>query len=355
MLELRDIYMNYEGQPLLKGVSLDAHEGETVCLLGASGSGKSTLLRIIAGLEEPDSGEVLWDGQDIRPMPVHRRNFGLMFQDYALFPNRSVAGNVAFGLRMQGLPAGEVRERVTLALRQVNMEAFAARRVTDLSGGEQQRVALARSLAPNPRLLMLDEPLGALDRSLREQLTAELRSLLRAAGIAAIYVTHDQEEAFSLADRLVLLNNGVVAQAGVPAEVYGNPANTWVARFLGMDNLLPAVVVGLHPLALQTAAGVFVSSCSSENRKMGEAVAALFRPGGASLADDTDSAGNCLSGRVKDVVFRGEDYHVELACAGDALFRFNLLQPPAAGQAVSLRLSPSAVVCLPGGQGGMTG
>ncbi len=193
MLTVENIYKTYEDQPLLKGVSFTVGAHESVCLLGASGSGKSTLLRIIAGLESAESGRILWQSQDLKPVPVHRRQFGLMFQDYALFPHRTVAENVAFGLRMQNLPRPEITNRVAEALDQVNLGSFSGRRVTDLSGGEQQRVALARALAPRPRLLMLDEPLGALDRALREQVMEGLRRLLHATGIPAVYVTHDQD------------------------------------------------------------------------------------------------------------------------------------------------------------------
>src|SRR5512147_1293270 len=240
MLELDNIWKSYEGHPLLRGISFTVAAGETVCLLGASGSGKSTLLRIIAGLEGAESGRILWNGQDQKQIPVHQRQFGLMFQDYALFPHRTVAENVAFGLRMQGLPAQEITVRVREALERVNLAGFARRRVTDLSGGEQQRVALARALAPRPRLLMLDEPLGALDRALKEQVEEELRRILHVTDMPAIYVTHDQEEAFAIADRLILLNQGRVVQSGSPAEVYEHPASPWVARFLGLSNLLPA-------------------------------------------------------------------------------------------------------------------
>ena len=238
MLEIKNIKKTYDNQLLLKGVSFKVEQGETVCLLGPSGSGKSTLLNIISGLQKPEEGQVLWNGRDLCEVPVHKRQFGLMFQDYALFPHRNVVENVAFGLRMKGLTKKEIDENVHDALRQVNMENFAHRRVTDLSGGEQQRVALARALAPRPRLLMLDEPLGALDRALREQLTGELRNLLHHTGIPAIYVTHDQEEAFTIADRLILLSEGCVAQVGSPDEIYNNPDSRWVATFLGMKNFL---------------------------------------------------------------------------------------------------------------------
>ncbi|HPO59463.1 MAG TPA: ABC transporter ATP-binding protein, partial [Anaerolineaceae bacterium] len=257
MLEVRDIHKTYEGQPLLRGVSLKVDEGETVCLLGRSGSGKSTLLRIITGLEQPESGDVLWDGASLRGVPVHERNFGLMFQDFALFPHRSVFDNVAFGLRMKHASRAEVEERVMEVLRQVDMQDFARRRVTDLSGGEQQRVALARALAPRPRLLLLDEPLGALDKTLREQLVEELRHLLHVSGTPAVYVTHDQEEAFAVADRLVLLNQGRVEQRGTPAEIYNSPDTPWVARFLGLTNLVPGEVVSSQPLQVRTDLGLF--------------------------------------------------------------------------------------------------
>ncbi len=208
MLEVIDIHKSYEDAPLLRGISFTVAAGETVCLLGASGSGKSTLLRIIAGLEAAEEGRICWDGKDLASVPAHRRGFGLVFQDYALFPHLNVVENVAFGLQMLNLPPGQIKARVTEVLDKVNLSEFQDRRVTDLSGGEQQRVALARALAPNPHLLMFDEPLGALDRSLRERLMEELRSILHTTGVPAVYVTHDQEEAFTLADRILLLHAG---------------------------------------------------------------------------------------------------------------------------------------------------
>ena len=213
-LDVIDLYKNYEGQPLLQGENFHVETGETLCLLGSSGSGKSTILRIIAGIETPDSGQVHWNDRDTTLVPVFRRNFGLMFQDYALFPHLNVFDNVAFGLRMQNVPKAEIAGKVKSALERVNMNSFAERQVTDLSGGEQQRIALARALAPSPRLLMLDEPLAALDRSLRVELQEELRTLLHQTGIPAIYVTHDQEEAILLGDRLALLHAGRIVQSG---------------------------------------------------------------------------------------------------------------------------------------------
>jgi ABC-type Fe3+/spermidine/putrescine transport system ATPase subunit len=218
MLSLKYLRKQYEGRWLLDDVNLDVAQGEILGLLGESGSGKSTLLRITAGLEDAVSGQIFWNSKDITNLEPHKRGFGLMFQDYALFPHQTVAQNVAFGLRMQGLNKPEVDARVGKALETIRMSSFADRHVTELSGGEQQRVALARALAPDPSLLMLDEPLGALDHALRVELMHELRRVLFASGKPAIYVTHDREEAFAIADRLAVLHNGKIIQTGTPQE-----------------------------------------------------------------------------------------------------------------------------------------
>ena len=345
MLEVRDIHKIYERQPLLQGVSLSVSAGETVCLLGASGSGKSTLLRIITGLEQPDQGQVLWDGEDLAAIPVHRRRFGLMFQDYALFPHRSVAENVAFGLRMQGLHHEEIQARVFTALSQVNMESFAARRVTELSGGEQQRVALARALAPRPNLLMLDEPLGALDRTLRAQLLGELRKLLHNSGIPAIYVTHDQEEAFAIADRLVLLHNGRVEQDGSPEEVYARPASAWAARFLGFVNLLSGRIISLDPLRVETPLGCWLAGdAGSSTARIDKPVILLIKPHRIT-SPATHGECNQLEGVVQDVLFRGVDFRVDILAQGME-FQFFFDQPLKVGQTVKLKIDPQAVLCL---------
>lgn len=344
MLTVEDIHKQYEGQPLLRGVSFSVQHGETVCLLGSSGSGKTTLLRIIAGLEAPERGRVLWAGRDLADTPVHKRNFGLMFQDYALFPHRTVAENIAFGLRMQNLPRAEIELRVTAALQQIELPGFANRRVTDLSGGEQQRVALARALAPRPHLLMLDEPLAALDRSLGEQLLTELRRLLQVTRIPAIYVTHDQEEAFAIADRLILLHDGAIAQSGVPHEVYQQPASTWVARFLGLKNLLPGVVEAGNPLQVRTAVGVLSSHCLPAHLQPGDQVTLLVRPSGARVADAANH--QTLTGTVTDCLFRGESYHLTLRCGREVELEFSLPIPAAIGATLHLRLPPEAILCL---------
>ncbi|NJQ02278.1 ABC transporter ATP-binding protein [Streptomyces zingiberis] len=244
LLRLEGVTVRFAGRPALDAVDLRADAHRTVCLLGPSGSGKSTLLRVVAGLQRPDAGRVLLDGRDQDGVAAHRRGVGLMFQDHQLFPQRNVAGNVGFGLRMRGLPRAETARRVDALLDLVGLPGAGRRPVSSLSGGEQQRVALARALAPEPRLLMLDEPLGQLDRTLRERLTVELRALFGRLGTTVLAVTHDQGEAFALADRVVVMREGRVAQSGEPLEVWRRPASEFVARFLGFRNVVTATVRG---------------------------------------------------------------------------------------------------------------
>ncbi len=346
MLELRDVTKTYNGRRVLDRVSFSVSRGETVCLLGPSGSGKSTTLRVIAGLEEPDEGDVLWQGKSLLGVPPHERRFGLMFQDYALFPHMNVWENVAFGLRMQGMSKGEIERHVREALERVNMLEFARRRVTDLSGGEQQRVALARTLAPRPRLLMLDEPLGSLDRALRERLLEDLRHILAEEDIPAIYVTHDQEEAFAIADRIVLLHEGRVVQQGTPEEVYQRPATPWVAQFFGLTNLLSGRVVGLSPLRVMTGEGVFQPACDGSRWEIGEAVIILLRPRGATLVTDAVERPNMVRGRVVDTVFLGDMYRVAVLTKGGHTFKFEIPQALKRGEDVVLRVADERIQCF---------
>ncbi len=240
MLEVRGLSLRFGSTVALDAVDLDVADGETLAVLGPSGCGKSTLLRTVAGLETPDAGTVSWDGRDLAAIPPHRRRFGLMFQDHALFPHRDVIGNVAFGLRVQGSGRSEATRRARAVLALVGLGGFDHRDVRSLSGGEQQRVALARALAPAPRLLMLDEPLGSLDRRLREDLAAELRRLFVELGTTAVFVTHDHSEAFTVADRVAVMDHGRVLQTGTPFEIWNRPADEVTARFVGFANILDA-------------------------------------------------------------------------------------------------------------------
>ncbi|MEU2061393.1 ABC transporter ATP-binding protein [Streptomyces sp. NPDC013455] len=244
LLSLAAATVRFGGRAVLDAVDLDVAEHEVVCVLGPSGSGKSTLLRTVAGLQPLDAGRVSLDGRDQRGVPAHKRGVGLMFQDHQLFPQRDVGANVAFGLRMHGVAARERDTEVGRLLELVGLPGAARRAVASLSGGEQQRVALARALAPRPRLLMLDEPLGQLDRSLRERLVVELRELFGRLGTTVLAVTHDQGEAFALADRVVVMRDGRIAQSGTPLDVWQRPADAFVARFLGFQNVVPATVAG---------------------------------------------------------------------------------------------------------------
>ena len=337
-LQVVNIEKEYEGSPLLKGISLDVSTGEVLCLLGRSGSGKSTLLRIIAGIETAESGQVLWNGEDMCNVPTHLRRFGMMFQDYALFPHLNVRGNIAFGLRMQGMAQDEIDSKVDEALKRVNLVGFAERSVTDLSGGEQQRVALARALAPSPRLLMLDEPLAALDRALRAQLQEELHEVLHQSNIPAIYVTHDQDEAFALGDRLALLNEGEIVQSGTPEEVYRQPRSTWVAQFLGMENQFPGTVTGTDPLVVSTEFGELATSIpKSEHIKMGSRVSAVMLSLDVEIALKS-SGRNIVRLIVDEAIFKGDHYRTITHCQNGKLLSVNIKSKYEKGDGIAVYL-----------------
>ncbi|MFN8386687.1 MAG: ABC transporter ATP-binding protein [Anaerolineales bacterium] len=319
MLEIKNIFKTYGDNPLLKNISFKVGGGETVCLLGASGSGKSTLLRMIAGLESPDAGFISFGGLDLAATPPHLRDFGLVFQDYALFPHLNVNDNVAFGLKMRRMRRDEISQRVASSLELVNLKRFEQRNVNDLSGGEQQRVALARALAIRPRLLMFDEPLGALDRTLREGLLNELRTILQKTNIPAIYVTHDQEEAFAIADRVLILHEGNIIREGTPADVWANPMSEYVAKFLGLGNVIGGVVkekMQSSTWKVESEAGEFVVQCKHKHSK-GEGVHLLARPAiraerSEPIGERSRSASATLKGVVADVVFQQDKYKITL-------------------------------------------
>jgi len=308
MLEVHHIFKTYEGKPLLNDISFRVDTGETICLLGASGSGKSTLLRIIAGLEDADAGIISFDELNLTSTPPHLRDFGFVFQDYALFPHLSVNDNVAFGLKMRRLSQDQIVKRVASSLEMANLGGFGSRRVTELSGGEQQRVALARALATRPRLLMFDEPLGALDRTLREDLLNELRAILHQTGIPAIYVTHDQEEAFTIADRVLILHDGSITREGTPADVWAKPESVFVAGFLGLGNVFPAHVrekTKEERWNVESEMGSFVVGCGHEH-SWGENVHLLVRPLPA------EKEPNHVQGVVTDVIFQRDRFKIIL-------------------------------------------
>jgi len=332
MLQVERALVRFGATTAVDAVDLEVGAGETVAILGPSGCGKTTLLRAIAGLQPLDAGRVIWDGDDLAGTPAHRRRFGLMFQEYALFPHRDVAGNVAFGLRMAGVHQPERDQRVAEVLELVGLRALADRRVAQLSGGEQQRVALARALAVEPRLLMLDEPLGALDRPWRERLLGEFRELLARTGLPAIYVTHDHEEAFALADRIVVMRAGRVVQAGPPAEVWHRPADPWTAAFLGFA---PAVAARFTTGGVDTPWGVLPVAERGEG-----AVQVVLRPDALRL----DPAAP-LSGKIVRRTFAGDHAELEVETAGPPIhLRVPYRDAPAVGDAIGLAVEPDGVL-----------
>ena len=241
-VSLQNIEKSFRNQKVIDGISLDVRQGEFLTLLGPSGCGKTTLLRMINGFEKPDSGSVLIDGEDQVSVPPNKRNVNTVFQSYALFPHLTVRENVEFSLKMKKVPEEKIVEKVNAVLEMTNLEAFANRKPSKLSGGQQQRVAIARSLVCEPKVLLLDEPLGALDLKLRKQMQMELKDMQKASGITYIYVTHDQEEALSMSDTVVVMNEGIIQQVGSPEDIYNEPENRFVASFIGESNIIEAVM-----------------------------------------------------------------------------------------------------------------
>jgi len=338
-LQISNIYKAYGDKQVLKGITFNLYQGEIIALLGPSGCGKSTLLSTVAGIEKPDAGEIYWEGKPIHDTPPHLRDFGLMFQDNALFPHMNVFENVAFGLEMSKIGKDSIEQKVTETLDLVNLQGLGDRDVNSLSGGEQQRVALARSLAPQPRLLMLDEPLGSIDRALRERLIVELRSILRQINQTAIYVTHDQEEAFAIADRIVLMNQGKIEQIGRPEEIFRHPETLFAATFLGLTNLIPGMAkVNNGRYKVETALGEFPISESFEGN-----VTVLIRPDSASL---NGQSGIILNGRVVEKTFRGNLSQVVINI-NDVKLTFHFLSNidlPEVGSTIRLNLDPEEAI-----------
>ncbi len=328
-LRVEGLTLSFDGVPVLDGIDLEVAAGEVVVLLGPSGCGKSTLLRAIAGLEHPSEGQVWWGDENLTVVATHQRGIGLMFQDHALFPHRDVAGNVEFGLRVAGMPADQRTHRVRRTLDLVGLPGFGDRRVDTLSGGEAQRVALARSLAAGPRLLMLDEPLGSLDRALRERLTAELGALLRRLGQAVVHVTHDHDEAFALADRIAVMGSGRLVRVGTPAEVWADPRSVHAARCLGHENLVGLDGDGGCPLG-----------------RLGDGPGTVLIRGDRLIVRPKPPAGG-LVGEVRRTSIRGGRTLLDLDVAGVAI-RVWWDGPATIGDRVELVLADGAIVPLVG-------
>jgi len=329
-----------DGTRALEPATLDIARGETLVLLGPSGCGKTTMLRIIAGLEVPDEGgNVLFDGKDMTKVPIEKRNVGMVFQSYALFPNMSVADNIGYGLKIRGVKKDERASRVAELVRLTNITGLENRRIDQLSGGQRQRVALARAVAIRPGILLLDEPLTALDAALRERLRSELNRLLRALGITAIYVTHDQSEAMELGDRIVVMSKGKIAQIGTPREIYFTPRNRFVAEFIGAANIIEASVEN-GELVLPGGRQRITSQINLA------AAVAMVRPESIRLVEATDGA---LIGVVDSVAFNGEKQRLVVSGTTDKPLTVDAPNSAQvkAGDRVGLSIAPQAIRLLP--------
>jgi spermidine/putrescine transport system ATP-binding protein len=355
-VELRKVFKVYNGETAVRGIDLDIHQGEFFSILGPSGCGKTTTLRIIAGFEEPTGGEVLIRGKSMVNVPPHRRPVNTVFQSYALFSHLTVWENVAFGLRLQKCPKSEVQQRVGQALQLVKMENYARRYPAQLSGGQQQRVALARALVNRPTVMLLDEPLGALDLKLRKEMQVELANLHRNLGITFVMVTHDQEEALSLSDRIAVMNNGRIEQIGTPNEIYDHPCSAFVADFIGDTNLFRGRVESSYGSTLQivTANGLqlWVKPHDSWKEASSSEVVVSVRPEKIHLGKgEVSEQLNCYEGRLKDYMYLGTHIHylVDLP-SGDTVTVFQAnrsFEPPELDTPIQLYWSAQDGIALP--------
>ena len=334
MLRVRDVRVRFGNLDAVDGVDLEVGPGKVLALMGPSGCGKTTLLRVIAGLQNPDSGKVEWNGNDLTTVPAHQRGIGLMFQDYALFPHLDVGRNVGFGLRMTGFDRDAASDRVREALSLVGLECYERRAIAELSGGEQQRVALARTIAPEPKIVMLDEPIGSLDRTLRDRLMVEMSDLFADLGIGVLYVTHDQREAFAVADSIAVMRSGRLVQVATPEELWRAPGSAFVARFIGLDNIYSGTAsAGRLDLGWTTVAGVDISAGHADVVVPPEAIA-------------VDPRGS-ITATVETVAYRGGTYRVAASC-GDARMHFDSPAREAAGDHVRLSIAGAQVIELAG-------
>ena len=304
----RNVTHAYDGTLALDTVSFDVADGEFVTLLGPSGCGKTTLLRIASGFLDPTAGDVLLQGQSVVGVPPYRRNTSMVFQDYALFPHRTVAQNVAFGLRMRGMPPDEIRRRVDEMLDLLDLAGLGERRIGQISGGQAQRVALGRSMIVEPAVLLLDEPLGALDLKLRRQMQVELKRIQRQVGMTFLYVTHDQEEALAMSDRIAVMNKGRLMQYGTPHEIYQRPRSQFVADFIGEANLIPCRILERKPdgLLLQGPGGApFAAAPSGADLAPGAEAILVVRPENLALAAPSSPPANAIDATVQELTYLG--------------------------------------------------
>ncbi|WMJ83546.1 ABC transporter ATP-binding protein [Oscillospiraceae bacterium LTW-04] len=341
LLELQNITAGYDKNIILKDFNLSVEKGELLSLLGSSGCGKTTTLRLVAGFSEPMSGSFMFDGKDYTRVPLHKRNFGFVFQSYALFPHMTIFDNVAFGLKMRKMDTAAIADAVHNILKTVDLEGFEHRLPRELSGGQRQRVALARALVVKPDLLLFDEPLSNLDAKLRVKMRVEIRKLQQELGFTAIYVTHDQEECFAISDKVAIMNNGVIEQLGAPSEIFNNPKTEFVARFVGFENFFNLTRTGEKNF---TAAGV---SLAVDQPCMGDSFKGCIRPEDIVVCPAGEKTANAVPGRVVVSTFLGKrnQYNVETPI-GELVVSTSQEQAFNIGDAVTLSLVSNKIILI---------
>ncbi len=335
LIEIKNIHKNFSGVNILDDISLYVRKNEFITLLGPSGCGKTTTLRIIAGFETPTSGEVLFDGKDILNVPAHKRKINTVFQKYALFPNMNVYENIAFGLTIKKMDKATIDEKVTKMLKLVNLSGFEKRSIKALSGGQQQRVAIARALVNEPEVLLLDEPLGALDLKLRKEMQIELKNMQVQLGITFIYVTHDQEEALTMSDTVVVMNNGKIQQIGTAEDIYNEPKNAFVADFIGESNILTGRM--LEDYKAEFIGQTF--ECVDFGFEANEEVDVVIRPEDIEILEFSEGQ---FPAKVTQVTFKGVHYDIHLETP-EFTFKSNLTWAPNVGDNVSISIKPDLI------------
>ncbi len=335
IIKLKDIVKTFDKETVLSGIDLDIHDNEFITLLGPSGCGKTTTLRIIGGFETPDSGHVFFDGEDITNLPPYKRHINTVFQRYALFPHLNVFENIAFGLRIKKTPEAQIREMVKEMLTLVNLKGFEKRNISTLSGGQQQRVAIARALVNKPRVLLLDEPLAALDLKLRRDMQVELKNIQQKTGITFVFVTHDQEEALSMSDTIVVMANGSVQQIGTPEKIYNEPVNAFVADFIGESNIVNGIM--LRDYEVSFAKQTF--KCEDFGFAPNEPVDVVVRPEDIDIVPFTDSM---LTGEVTSVTFKG-DYYEIIADIDNFKWMIETTDKVAVGETIGISIDPNEI------------
>ena len=335
IVSLKDIVVDFDGERILDELSLDIHDKEFVTFLGPSGCGKTTTLRVIAGFITPKSGTVFFDGKDIASVPPYKRQVNTVFQKYALFPHLNVYENVAFGLRLKKLPEETIRPKVLEMLETVGLRGFERRSINQLSGGQQQRVAIARSLVNQPRVLLLDEPLGALDLKLRKEMQLELKRLQRELNITFVYVTHDQEEALTMSDTVVVMNKGNIQQIGSPQDIYNEPRNAFVAKFIGDSN----IVDGIMEKDFLVSFGGQEFACVDRGFKPREPVQVVIRPEDVDIVPP--SAGK-LTGLVREVIFKGVHFEMHVDVEGKE-WLIHSTQASQPGELIGMNIGPDEI------------